>query len=317
MPRFRPLPAERCCPRTLRSNLVHSGFHNLRSSLVPTTLVVWKTSYRVAACIWDTTGIPAAQQSVFGSFLLTGDAEIFLASKLNDLKARTGATLPSMTWDEFQIMLIEGYCKPELNISARTALNSLRQNRLTVPDLARELRRLSSRISPAVTVAEQVYVFLMALKPELRLACGAHPSGREWTNLHDLVQLATLTEANLGALPASAGRAQDLKSTATASASASAGKGNPQWTKKRAAGFKSTSASAEKRPRNVGATASAGTSVFGITDAEYQRRRANNHCLYCDKHGHRFGRSCPFVKDGAAGHVSPAGNKPTGPLKVN
>ncbi len=98
-----------------------------------------------------------------------------------------------------------------------------------MPDLACELRRLSSRISPAVTVAEQIYVFLMALKPELRLACGAHPSGREWTNLHDLVQQATLTEANLGALPASAGRAPDLKSTVTASTSASAGKGNQQW----------------------------------------------------------------------------------------
>ncbi len=53
----------------------------------------------------DTTGIPAAQQSVFGSFMLTVDAEILLASKLNDLKVRTGATLPSMTWDEFQIMV--------------------------------------------------------------------------------------------------------------------------------------------------------------------------------------------------------------------
>ncbi len=95
-------------------------------ALMPTALA------RGRLYVVDTTGILAAQQAVFGIFMLSGDVEVLLASKLNDLKVRTGATLQSMTWHEFQVILTEGYCKPELNVSARAALNDLRQNRLTV-----------------------------------------------------------------------------------------------------------------------------------------------------------------------------------------
>ena len=50
--------------------------------------------------------------------------------------------------------MVEGYCKPELNISARAAMHALRQDRISVPDLARELRRLVSKVHPAVDVPE-------------------------------------------------------------------------------------------------------------------------------------------------------------------
>ena len=123
-----------------------------------------------------TANITVAHRAIWGSFLLTGDAKPFLTSKLADLHTRTGVTLPTMTWDQFRSIMIEGCCKPELNISARAALHALRQDRLSVPDLARELRRLVSKIHPAVDVPEQIFVFLTALRPSLRRSCGSHPS---------------------------------------------------------------------------------------------------------------------------------------------
>ena len=81
-----------------------------------------------------TANITVAHRAIWGSFLLTADAKPFLTSKLADLHTRNGVTLPTMTWDQFRSIMIEGHCKPELNISARAALHALRQDRLSVED---------------------------------------------------------------------------------------------------------------------------------------------------------------------------------------
>ncbi len=111
-----------------------------------------------------TTGIEVAHSAIWGSFLLTGDAKPYRTNKLAELHARTDVNLPTMDWEKFRSVMVKGYCKPELNISARTAMHALRLDRLSVPDLARELRRLVSKVHPAVDVPEQTFVFWTALR---------------------------------------------------------------------------------------------------------------------------------------------------------
>jgi hypothetical protein len=84
-----------------------------------------------------TSGIPVTHLATWGSFMLNADAKLFLTSKLDDLRVRTGVRLPAMAWQQFCEIMIEGYCKPELNVSARGALHALQQNKSSVPDLAR------------------------------------------------------------------------------------------------------------------------------------------------------------------------------------
>ena len=72
-----------------------------------------------------TAGITIPHFAIWGSFLLSEDAKPYLTRKLADLHSRTGVTLPTMTWEQFRSIMVEGYSKPELNISARAAMRAL------------------------------------------------------------------------------------------------------------------------------------------------------------------------------------------------
>ena len=97
-------------------------------------------------------------------------------------------------------------------------------------------------------VPEQIFVFLTALRPSLRRSCGSHPSGREWTDLHELVQHTTLTEANLQALASDAGNAAGPASGRAASGAAAAPKRKGEHTR-RSDSVRAPAPSA-KRPRS-------------------------------------------------------------------
>ena len=128
-------------------------------------------------------------------------------------------------------------------------------------------------------------MFLTALRPSLRRICGSHPSGREWTDLHELVQHTTLTEANLQALASDAGIAAGPASGRAASDAAAPSKRKGEHTR-RSDSARAPAPSA-KRPRSDSdrsASAPAGKkrarpSPFGLTDAEAVQRCSGGRCI--------------------------------------
>jgi hypothetical protein len=166
-------------------------------------------------------------------------------------------------------------------------------------------------------------VFISALRPAIRRACASQPDGKEWTSLHELIQRATLTEANLVALPYDTGGASSAVA-ATGAGAPSAGRGN-SGTKRRNGG--TSSGSNAKKPRGTGYGGGMGRNhgngrgngtaagppgsdpnqmlVWGVTRAAATVRRNAGECLYCGRHGHMWGPACPSVADGLAGRRSP------------
>lgn len=127
-------------------------------------------------------GIPMHLHASWGITMLGDEAKRFLSGKLRDLAP--ALTPSNMTWSKFCEILNSGYFKPQCRVANRVAVYELKQNRMAVPELSRELRRRASLCHPAVAEHDLITHLIAALRPSLRRICGTDPAGAEWTDLN-------------------------------------------------------------------------------------------------------------------------------------
>ncbi len=266
-------------------------------------------------------GIPMQLHASWGITMLGDEAKRYMSGKLRDLAPEM--TPSTMTWSEFGKILNAGYFKPQCRVANRVAVYELKQNRMSVPELSRELRRRAALCQPAVAEHDLITHFIGALRAPLRRVCGTDPTGSEWVDLNALVTFATIKEADLslgddyagvrsGAATPTAATAAATTSART-SAGARSGSRAPSVGGKRKQAPGGSAGGASKRSTPSG---DAGCTKFNTLHAEFTEQRAAGRCFYCNG-AHWFGRdSCPHSADAAAGRTSPHGNTPRAPLTI-
>ena len=127
--------------------------------------------------------------------MLGDEAKRFQSGKLCDFAPELSPS--SMTWSKLCEILNSGYFKPQCRIANRLVFYEMKQNRMTVPQLSRELRRRAALCHPAVAEYDLITHFVSALRAPLRHLCGTDPTGAEWVDLNALVVFATVKEADL------------------------------------------------------------------------------------------------------------------------
>lgn len=106
-----------------------------------------------------------------------------------------GMEVANMSWEEFKHIMTNGYASVKLGRAARVELYNLKQGKMTVPELSRELRRRVGKVPNLVTEHEQIFVFVNALRADIAGLCQAKQDGSDWDNLDKVLSYAATQEA--------------------------------------------------------------------------------------------------------------------------